>query len=297
MHIKHILVPSDFSDTAQQALINALYIASRHRAKITLLHIVTVFDDDPYNPKQVFPDLKKFYHHLEERAGDHFQETLSSNKLEDVHVEYAVRRGFSPYEEILAFAADQNVDLISLGTHGRKPIARFFLGSVAENIVHHAKCPVLTAKMQEREAHVPSYERILVPIDFSDQSIKALELACQLLAQDGVLYVLHVVEDAIHPAYFGVGENTFMQILPDIKEKAKKRLSDVMKEKVPDAVQANIYVKEGQVAATIIEYADQHAFDLIVMGTHGMNTLGQIIIGSHANRVLRKASCPVITIK
>jgi len=297
MDIDHILVPSDFSDTAQQALANALYIALTQNAKITLLHIVTVFDDDPYNTKQPFPDLKEFYEHLEKMAGDHLRETLSSDALQDVQVEYAIRRGFSPYEEILSFAADKDVDLIALGTHGRKPIARFFLGSVAENIVHHAECPVLTVRMDEKEFKVPSYENVLVPIDFSDQSIKALELATKIVRPEGTLNVLHIVEDAIHPAYFGIGENTFLEFLPEIKDKANDMLGHLIKEKVPDSIQANIVIKEGQVAATIMDYTEQQDFDLIIMGTHGTNTLGQIIIGSHAGRVLRKASCPVITIK
>jgi len=297
MDIKHILVPSDFSETARHALANAFTIASMHRAKITLLHIVTVYDDDPYNPKQSFPDLKEYYKHLEERASAHFEETVSSKALKDVSVEYIIRRGFSPYEEILSFAAEQNVDLIALGTHGRKPLARFFLGSVAENIVHHAQCPVLSIRIDDDDVKVPAFEKIVVPTDFSDHSKKALLLATTLLQPGGELYVLHVVEDMIPPTYFSTDGDSIMQILPHIREKSQATLESLIKENIPASITCNGIVKEGGISTTIVDFAQENKCDLIVMGTHGMNALGQIFIGSQANRVLRKAICPVVTIK
>ncbi|MBN1464433.1 universal stress protein [candidate division KSB1 bacterium] len=297
MEIKNILVPSDFSDTARHALANALAIAAMHQARITLLHVVTVYDDDPYNPSQTFPDLDDYYDHLEERAGAQFAETISRNELKHIPIEYVIRRGFSPHEEILTYLSEKEIDFIALGTHSRKPLARFFLGSVAENIVHHASCPVLTVRIDDGDARVPVYKNILVPTDFSEQSKRALTLATSLLQPDGALYVLHVVEEALQPAYFTVEGDAILQIMPKIRERSQAMLDDMIKECVPATVRAEALVKEGRISTTIVEFAEEKQCDLIAMGTHGMNALGQIIIGSQANRVIRKAACPVVTIK
>ncbi|MBN1561106.1 universal stress protein [candidate division KSB1 bacterium] len=297
MEIKNILVPSDFSDTARHALANAFAIASMHHAKITLLHVVTVYDDDPYNPKKSFPDLEEYYKHLEERAGMQFEETISRNQLKNVPVEYIVRRGFSPYEEILTYVTEKDIDFIALGTHSRKPLARFFLGSVAENVVNRAPCPVLTVRIDEGEAPVPAYQRIVAPIDFSEQSKRALALAAALLKPDGTLFVLHVIEDAIYPAYFTAEGDSILQMMPHIREKSREAIENVIRENVPAAIKTVAMVKEGRISTTITEFGEENRCDLIVMGTHGMNALGQIIIGSQASRVIRKASCPVVTIK
>ncbi len=297
MNIKHILVPSDFSITAKHALANALSIAAMHKARITLLHVVTIYNDDPYAAEQPFPDLDDYYQKMEKRAGDYFQKTISEYALKDLTIDYVVRRGFSPYEEILTYAAEENVDLIAMGTHSRKSLARFFLGSVAENIVHHAEYPVLTVRIEDSTISLPVYKRILVPTDFFEQSHRALQLALSFLSDDSVIDILHVVEDVIHPAYFMAEGETIFDVMPHIKDKSEETMAKMAAELIPEHVKRNLVIKEGKIAQTIIEHAEENSIDLIVMGTHSMNALTQLLIGSQANKVIRKAPCPVITVK
>ena len=297
MAIKHILVPSDFSTTAAHALSNALSIARVHNAKITLLHVVTVYNDDPYNEDLPFPNIDKYYEKLEQKAGGFFKKTISEYAEQDLSIQYVIRRGFSPYEEILTFAAENDVDLITIGTHSRKSIARFFLGSVAENIVHHAQCPVLTVRIEDGDIILPSYQRILVATDFYEQSDRALELALSFLPKNGILDILHVVEDIIHPAYFAAEGDSIFDVMPHIKIKSEDTLEKLASEKIPSNVNRNLIIKEGKIAPTILDFAKENLADLIVMGTHSMNALAQLLIGSQANKIIRKATCPVITIK
>lgn len=299
MAIQHILVPSDFSDSAKRALGHAFAVAKLHQARITILHVVTVFDDDPYNPEKSFPDVGEYYNHLEKRAGDHFKSALSSTPTTDIPVDTVIQRGFSPHEEILTYAAHHNVDFIAMGTHGRKPLARFFMGSVAEKVVHHAECPVLTVRFSEESSltKIPSYERILVPTDFSEQSRNAIELAVHLLPESGTVDLLHVVEDSIHPSYFATDGDTLLDVLPNIREKSNELLQNFATDLIPDRLQTHLVIQEGRISQTILDYAEENPVDVIAMGTHGLNVLSQIFIGSQTNRVLRKAACPVITIK
>ncbi len=298
MAIQHILVPSDFSNSAKHALAHAFAIARLFNARITLLHVITVFNDDPYNPEQSFPDLQEYYQQVEQRAKSQFKATLPK-EAETVHVDTVVQRGFSPYEEILSYAANNGVDLIAMGTHGRKPLAHFFLGSVAEKVVHRAECPVLTVRISEDQeiVDIPSYKRILVPTDFSEQSTKALKLAVHLLPEACEIDLMHVVEDPIQPTDFITEGDTFLNIMPQIKDRSQEILQHLAEKFVPKSLQTHLMVKEGRIAPTILDYAEDNSVDAIVMGTHGTNALSQFFIGSQANRVIRNAACPVITIK
>ena len=133
-------------------------------------------------------------------------------------------------------------------------------------------------------------KRILVPIDFSPCSKSALRLAVDLAnGRDATtVVVLHVVEESI-PSFdedLGVLEPEVLRT--EAETLAASRSHDVL----IDAV-----VQYGDPADTIIEYAEQQSIDLIVMGTHGNRGLWQVLLGGTAADVLRKASCPVLTVR
>ncbi|MDZ7723413.1 MAG: universal stress protein [candidate division KSB1 bacterium] len=295
--IKHILVPSDFSQHAEQAALHAMAVASRFGAKITFLHIVTVYDNDPNAPQDFFPDIENFYKQLETRADEKFQQTIATYVQQGLQTERVIQRGFSPYEEILTYAEEHAVDLIAMGTHGRKSFAHFLMGSVTEKIVHHAACPVLCTHIDEQEPQpIKPYERILVPVDFSEQSKRALRAAKLLLAENGRLDLLHVIEDHIHPAYYTSETHSLLEFLPNLHERAESSIQRMVQDYASD-IKTEITIADGHIAKAITNFVPEHNSDLIVMGTHGLNALEQIFIGSVANKVIRKASCPVMTVK
>lgn len=297
MKCRHILVPSDFYSCSQRALVHASALAQRFQARITLFHVVTLHDADPYNPQNPFPNLEEYYRHLEERAGGQFEQAIAERQNDGVEVGYVVQRGFSPYEEILRFAEDQQVDLIVMGTHGRTALSRFFLGSVAQKIVHHAPCPVMTLRVSnEKTEPAPTYRRLLVPTDFSEQSRKALQLAAEWVENGGMIDLLHVVEYPVHPTFFTADGEVILDISPQLHENAEKLLKGAAEE-MPPHIQIVPILLEGSIAKQIIEYGEANGVDLIVMGTHGADALSQILIGSQTNRVIRKAACPVVTVK
>lgn len=297
MDFKHILVPSDFYKNAEDVLAHALAVARRFSARITLFHVVMVYDDDPYNPQLTFPNLDTYYQHLEEQAGRQFEQTIAGWQAEGVEVTYVVQRGFSPYEEILQFAEENQVDLIVMGTHGRTALSQFFLGSVAQKVVHQAPCPVMTSRISAQESKPKSaYHRILAPTDFSETSQKALQLAVDLLADGGIIDLLHVVEYTVQPTYFSADGEIILDISPQIRENSEKMLMNTA-EQVPPHIQVLPVILDGSIAQQIVDYGDSNAADLIVMGTHGSDAFSHLLIGSQTNRVIRKAACPVITVK
>jgi len=143
------------------------------------------------------------------------------------------------------------------------------------------------------------FKRILVPMDFSAPSDAALEYARVVAGRFGAsLHLLHVAEDpyrAIYSAEVFVPEVEGLrdQILDD----SLGRLADKLQPSDVDELRATAEAVIGTPAGSIVEYAAGHDIDLIVMGTHGRGGMSHLLMGSVAERVVRTASCPVLTVR
>jgi nucleotide-binding universal stress UspA family protein len=140
-----------------------------------------------------------------------------------------------------------------------------------------------------------AFKTILVATDFSDASTLALEYA-QVLAQrfGAGLRVLHVVETPVP-----LGAELYVPDVTSVAERAvdeaQQQLATTMAQITGDDVIGQVLV--GNAPKKIVEYAADHDIDLIVMGTHGRTALAHLLIGSVAERVVRTASCPVLTVR
>lgn len=139
MTLTRILLPTDFSDTAQHALDYARELAGRFGASVHLLHVVP----DPMQnwATEAMPVVSD----LAERWKADAERRLEEIRFDGPQTVRAVRIGHA-FVEILQYAADNAIDMIVMGTHGRGPVEHLLLGSVAEKVVRKASCPVLTVK-------------------------------------------------------------------------------------------------------------------------------------------------------
>ena len=151
MRLERILVPTDFSETAQHALDYARDLAQMFGAEVHLLHVVP----DPVAQGWageatglVIPDLLKTWEADSEKR-------LSEIRLEGVPVERVTAVGHD-FMEILQYAGGNGIDLIVMGTHGRGAVKHMLLGSVAEKVVRKAPCPVLTVRHPGYEFVMPT---------------------------------------------------------------------------------------------------------------------------------------------
>ena len=159
--MKHILVATDFSDTAAAALAQGVALASATGAKLTLLHVIyaekinetllgldameyltrvmsTPTEQAPYSPTLGMERLRA-------AANETLQEAVASVSGPRLAIETAIAEG-RPSEEVLAFAKKEGVDLIVLGAHGRGAISKALLGSVADHVIRQAECPVMLVR-------------------------------------------------------------------------------------------------------------------------------------------------------
>ena len=139
MTLTQILLPTDFSHTAEHALDYARELAGRFGASVHLLHVVP----DPMQnwATEAMPVVSD----LAERWKADAERRLEEIRLDAPQTVRAVRIGHA-FVEILHYAADNAIDMIVMGTHGRGPVEHLLLGSVAEKVVRKASCPVLTVK-------------------------------------------------------------------------------------------------------------------------------------------------------
>jgi nucleotide-binding universal stress UspA family protein len=158
MNIKTILHPTDFSAASHYALELAFSLARDHGARVILLNVVEppFHGGEPLMPIATLPDLRT--------EAQNWFATLPKPRG-DIETKQIIAEG-DPVSQILRVAAEEQADFIVLGTHGRTGLSRLLMGSVAENVIRRATCPVLAVKTPMRhpldEAEVSGKERITI---------------------------------------------------------------------------------------------------------------------------------------
>jgi nucleotide-binding universal stress UspA family protein len=153
IQVQRILVPTDFTVSAESALTYGKEFARAFGASLHVLHIV----EDPflYHPSSEIsvPPLD-YRRQMEKEAREQLEKRLTAAERAELHAELVVGVGY-PFLEIIRYAKSQSMDLIIMGTHGRGPVAHMLMGSVAERVVRKAPCPVLTVRHPEHEFVMP----------------------------------------------------------------------------------------------------------------------------------------------
>jgi nucleotide-binding universal stress UspA family protein len=151
--LNSVLVATDFGETSRAALDYGRNLA---KAFGGTLHLLSVVDTAVAVSAAEFYSASNLETELVEEAQRGLDALLTTDDRERLHaVPAAVRASGSVAAAIVEYAKQTHVDVIVVGTHGRGPIAHFFMGSVAEHVVRHAPCPVLVVRPNEHEFIVP----------------------------------------------------------------------------------------------------------------------------------------------
>jgi len=139
--------------------------------------------------------------------------------------------------------------------------------------------------------------KILVPIDFSDYSKNALKYAAKFAATfNAKLYLIYVIEPVIYPADFSMGQVALPAVDVDMNTRAKEELEQLAKREITGLEVVSL-IKTGKPFVEIVETAMEEDIDLILIATHGHTGIEHVLFGSTAEKVVRKAPCPVLTIR
>lgn len=298
---KKILFPTDFSDAAERALPYAAQLARGFDAELHILHVDELHDLTERHPDA--PGREEFLAALEKETGEMLDALLDDvarhaheeSPGEGLRVHRARRRGIAAGPEIIYYAQEKDIDLIVLSTHGRRGLARWVLGSVAEEVVRYTSKPVLTIPAK---GEVSESTRCLVPVDFSETSQSALEAAVQICgATEGEIEVLHVVEAPIVPVIAEGYPEISIPPVEELRKAAKQQLRDFVDKVDFGDVVYTTNVLDGRPAKVIVERAAEGDFGLVVHGSHGASGFAHLLMGSVAAKVIATSRCPVLTVK
>ena len=140
--------------------------------------------------------------------------------------------------------------------------------------------------------------KVLVPIDFSDYSKSALRYAVNFAKSfNAEIILIYVVEPVIYPPDFSMGQIAMPSINTEWDDRAKDELQKLAKSEIIGAVKVKTIIKTGKPFVEIIETAKEENVDFIIIATHGHSGVEHILFGSTAEKVVRKAPCPVLTLR
>lgn len=140
--------------------------------------------------------------------------------------------------------------------------------------------------------------KILVPIDFSNYSKNALKYAVNFAKKfNSKIYLVYVVEPVIYPSDFSMGQVTFPVSDIEMNERAKDELESLAKTEIGSQFEVETVIKTGKPFVEINETASELDIDLIIIATHGHTGMEHLLFGSTAEKVVRKAPCPVLTLR
>ena len=305
---KRILVPLDFSSHSARALQYARTFARQFGARLALLHVVEAF---PIDYILGLRSAKIANHYLVQQARARLQQVTKqmagAGRAPDSWVAFG-----RPFREITRAAKERAVDLIILATHGYTGLRHIQLGSTAERVVRHAPCPVLVVRvapsdeprgkaeqalLQNAKPSAFNVRKILVPVDFSPQSAKALEYALPFArCFHSAMVLLHVIHADYLFADSDYGGLDYPELLDELQQAGRKQLGDLARS-IPQKYPVTTVLKTGHPGYSIVETADKLGIDLIITATHGRTGFKRALLGSTAEFVVRHAHCPVLALR
>jgi nucleotide-binding universal stress UspA family protein len=295
--LKRILVPVDFSDPSRKAVNHALALALHFDAKLILAHIVPA----SVGMVMTYPMESFAYEKDQARYAKSMLPTLVPEEYRDrINLQTIVKVGVVK-DEILAIVNDERIDLVVMGTHGRNGFERFMLGSVAEGMLRKIPVPMLTVShvdtASEADAEAPAPLRnVLYASDLSDNATEGLKVAMELARKSGArLTVLHVLK-AAEMIYSGAEGGYLKEDLDDIREDTFRRLMLSIPEQWSRGMNITPLMVEGDPFREILRVAEEENAGLIVMNLQGKGLIERALLGSTAERVIRAAHVPVLSI-
>ena len=290
---ERILLPVDFSEHSLAAFGHGALLASAFGGRLELVHVV----------EHVLHTHPPFWVGEAALADELHRQALTSAELTlkkllaklpkdaAVEVETHVLSGSLP-GALVDYATESKADLIVISTHGRTGFARWLMGSVSERVLRAARCPVLVARGGSVQLR-PQLGRVLVAVDLSDHSRRALHVAGQLASKFGASLEILYVWAAPFYAEAGPPGGLFERI----RQSARAELGDfIASAALPVGLALEETIVSGTPSAKISERLEERPPDLLVLGTHGHGGVKRMVLGSVAEATARYAACATLVV-
>ena len=303
-----ILTPLDGSDVSEQVLPYARAFASGLSLPMTLLTAI-----EPWQPsigQALNPELHS--HETEEHRANHAQHYLDfvATRMSGAGVtaNTVVPRG-EPAEAIVQNASEEPGTLVAMASHGRSGLARWWMGSVADRVLHMTDSPLLLVRSQSRpsSAQERAPDRLIVPVDGSETAEGVIPHVAYLAATMGI--PVELVQITISETEYYQAMSMGLRVLPPqlpsyqsfsdrLDDDARSYIGSVRDGLVQRGVaEVDARIMQGSPADCIVEMATSIPNSLVAMTTHGRSGVGRMILGSVAERVVRQSEGPVLLVR
>ncbi len=280
--MKNLLMATDLSARSDRALVRAVSTARETGANLTVLHVV----DDALPPSAA--DAQAQFAHA--AIGEHI-ESLTKRGRPQVVIDVTVGRR---YAQIFEAAEKSNAEMIVLGMHREGALKDMFRGTTVERVIRTGHLPVLLVK----DRCTGPYRRVVIGVDFSVCSRKAIEFAVGLLPQAD-FQLIHAYD--IPFKGFGYSERTRTAAKEEHRAKLDKIVGTEMKTLLASLrgkrPRLTPVLQEGTVWSVLDRQIRRLKPDLLVIGTHGRTGAAHALLGSVAEDLLRKPPCDVLAVK
>jgi nucleotide-binding universal stress UspA family protein len=284
--LANALLLTDFSPSSELALPYAVALAHQYNGKVCVVHVISP-EMKEYLPPELVPQIRTEIQNYGQRR---MQQLLARREFQQVPHEAVVREG-EIWDILKKVTEDSHIDVIVVGTRGRRGLKKALTGAVADEVLHLASSPVLTVGPQCRgipPAHKP--KRILYATDFSADSVRALEYAVSLA---------ETFEASLVPTYVAsqIAEDPFAATR--FEQFFEERLQELLAGRISPVDSIEYRVEFGTPADGILQAAAEENVDLIVMGVRGAGSLVRATqhLGTTADRVVSESCCPVLTVR
>jgi nucleotide-binding universal stress UspA family protein len=279
-----ILFATDFSPASKRAEMFLAGLAKHASSRVLILHVL-----DPYANLRV-PDAQIGYGAARQKAEVRLAAEAAQLESEQIKIEAVLAADAQPTEAILALAREKCADLIVIATRGLGALGRLALGSVAQQLIREAECPVLTVDPQVKTPQPGhKFQRLVCATDFSEHATAAVEFALSFAqSYSAHMYLCHVLPKP------GSSDPVDTQELNErFKAELQRQVPVMARERCdPECVLDHGYAVDG-----ILLLANRVKADLVVLGTRRASSWFASISAGIAFEVIRKADCPVLTVR
>jgi nucleotide-binding universal stress UspA family protein len=277
--IKKILVPTDFSEQAENALRVAADLAKKHNSEIYLLHMLELpmqlVDGASGGSKSDLPEALFFM----KLAHQKFENMMNASFLEGITV-HETAEFDGAFEGIMNYAKKYEIDLVVMGSHGTSGLQGLFIGSNTEKVVRHSEIPVLVIKKKHEDFEV---NKFVYALDFKAENHNAFKQAIAFAKANN---------EPLHALYVNTpGDFRTTQEVEDTMQRFMEEENEPL-----DDYTLNIY-NDVSIESGILHFAETVNAGLIGIGTHGRKGLSHFLNSSLSGDLVNHAQRPVITFK
>ena len=296
VEFRRIVCATDLSELSNQSIHYGASLAARFEALLILCYIIDLPVVSVHGAAYTYP--QDYVEGLREDALEKF-DTLMKDR--PVNWQPAVTTG-PVASTICNLAETEKADLVIAATHGRSGLKRWILGSVTERLIRSIGCPLLTITPTEHKFDFETVQRsgfknILVGCDFSMDSSSAMQYGLSLAQEfEATIHLVHVIEpiayrDKLLPSNMldkNMKSNLFTNLVDE--------LSDRVPEEAYNWCEIKTQCLTGRPYEELVKYTEENAIDLIILGVRGHSLVESMLLGSTTDRVIRRASCPVLSV-